>query len=228
MACSDAAGEWLFGNKAKYIVVKNGIDTKKYLFNIDIREKMREEIGVPKDAIIYGHVGHFTEQKNHRYLIDLFKVISERNPTAYLLLIGDGALRKEISEKIKHSGIDLNRIFLLGIRADVNDLMQAMDYFIMPSLYEGLPIAAVEAQASGLRTLLANTISKETEVSKTVFWFDLSDPESVAKIILSVSTIQDRLVPNSEVIKAGFDANEVAHFLEDLYKRLIEKEENNT
>lgn len=220
LACSDVAGEWLYGNKNNFTVVRNGINTEKYNFNNIIRCETRKNLGLPDDAMVYGHVGHFTEQKNHEFLLRIFGEIQEKQNNAYLLLIGGGVLEDKVRCLVKNKPYS-SRVFFLGLRSDVDKLMQAMDCFIMPSIYEGLPIAAIEAQAAGLRVFLANTISKETQVTDSVEWLDLKNtPKEVALKIIKIGPNRDRNAANIAVKNAGYDAIETARFLEKMYLRL--------
>lgn len=225
LACSDIAGNWLYGAKRNFTVVRNGINTEQYKFSEIIRHSVRETLGISDQSFVYGHVGHFTKQKNHEFLIRTFAEILKKQKDAYLILVGGGALEERIKNLVEDSGLK-ERVFFLGLRADVNRLMQAIDCFIMPSIYEGLPIAAIEAQAAGLKVFLADTISYETQITDSVEWFSLSkEAEEIALNIIEAGMQQDRLTPNFVVKKAGYDSIETAKFLEKLYYRLCKEKD---
>jgi glycosyltransferase EpsF len=165
-ACSEYAGRWLFGNRAfckgKVVVVRNAIDTKKFKFNPNVRERVRRELGV-EGKFVVGHVGRFMPQKNHAFLLDIFAEVHRRSGESVLLLVGDGELKTTIEEKARRLALT-NCVIFLNVRDDVNELYQAMDVFVLPSLYEGLAVVRVEAVAAGLPCLVAAGQTTELEV----------------------------------------------------------------
>lgn len=169
-ACTYNSGKWLFGEKVvksdKFKVIPNAIDTEKYKFSESIRQKMRCELGI-EEKIVYGHVGRFHPAKNHGFLLELFSEIHKKQSNSVLLLVGDGELRGEIEGKIKELSLQ-DSVILLGVRSDVHLLMQAMDVFLFPSSWEGLPLTVVEAQAAGLPCFVSNTVTKEVYLSDLV------------------------------------------------------------
>lgn len=148
-ACSVYAGKWMFGDKfydsGKVRLIRNAIDLKKFTFNQDIRDRVRLELGLT-DNFVLGHVGRFCYQKNHEFLIRIFHQVYLQNPKARLLLVGDGELKEQVMEQVSKLGLE-QAVLFLGVRNDVEKLMQAMDVFVLPSRYEGLGIVALEAQA---------------------------------------------------------------------------------
>ena len=140
-ACTEYAGKWLFGKKVverkELNVINNAIDLKKFEFNENTREDLRKELGIKEDTLIIGHVGRFMKQKNHEFLIDVFEKAIKQDDNIYLILVGQGPLEDKIKEMAKEKGIEY-KILFLGQRNDVNKLYQAMDIFVLPSLYEGL------------------------------------------------------------------------------------------
>ncbi|MFV0250041.1 MAG: glycosyltransferase family 1 protein [Bacilli bacterium] len=169
-ACSNSAGKYLFGNK-KYEIIYNAIDIEKFKYNEDIREKLRKEMNLENKMVI-GNVARFELQKNHEFLIDVFEKIVQKNDNAILLLIGDGYLKEKIKNIVIQRGLSKYVIFT-GVRKNVNELYQAMDLFLLPSLYEGLPLVGVEAQISGLNCFFSTSITKEIEVSEKVKFLSL-------------------------------------------------------
>ncbi|MBQ9436818.1 MAG: glycosyltransferase, partial [Lachnospiraceae bacterium] len=147
LACGKAAGDWLYGGK-NYEIIYNGIDLEDFRFSLEKRQKARNQITASKNALLVGHIGNFFSAKNHLFLLEIFSKIKKQEENAELALIGDGELRSEIIEKIKELHLE-NSVKLLGERKDVSSLIQGLDILVFPSLYEGLPIALIEAQASG-------------------------------------------------------------------------------
>ena len=173
LACSEVAGKWIFGNKP-FMVINNGIDTKKFKFSMLQREKIREELKIPNNYTVIGNVAAFREQKNHKFLIDIFYDYLKINPQSILLLVGEGKLKKDIQEKVKKLGIE-NNVKFLGIRDDVNLLMNAFDIFVFPSLYEGFGIALLEAQCNGILCFASDTIPKSVKVSENLKFLSLKE-----------------------------------------------------
>lgn len=220
LACSEEAGKWLYGDCGPYTVIRNGIDTKKYLFDQSLREQVRRDLSIPMDCLVVGHVGRFTKQKNHRMLLDIFDAIHRMRGDARLILIGAGPLEKEIREKTK--GLQLeNSVLFLGVRKDVPNLMQAMDVFLMPSLYEGLPIAAVEAQASGLPCILSAGISSEIVLTKHLQFLppDIGANTWADRALdyHSSGLQKDRENACQEIKKAGYDVSDMVRVLQEIY-----------
>jgi glycosyltransferase involved in cell wall biosynthesis len=168
-ACSLESGQWLFGNKIihrdNFKVIYNAVDLEKFSFNEEIRQKYRKEFGVTEKEYLIGHVGRFQEQKNHTFIIDVFNNICLNNDDFKLILIGDGYLKKAIEKKANDYGIN-DKVIFTGVRKDVNNLMQAMDVFILPSLHEGLPLVLIEAQAAGLPCFISENVTSK-DIVKT-------------------------------------------------------------
>lgn len=228
LACSEIAGKWMYGEKKDFQIIKNGILTEKFLYSDEKKKRMRKELKLPENAVVFGNIGRFSVQKNQIFLIDLFSEILLRNKNSYLLVVGDGALRPQIEEKIMGKGIQEN-VFLLGVRNDIPDLLNCMDALIMPSLYEGLPVVCIEAQASGLKLFLSDSISRETQITEQVYWFSLKDKiESIAQQIYNkcknIRLENQRQHDNCIIAEAGFDIKKSAKELEKIYRNLKEKE----
>ena len=157
-ACGKQAGDWMFTGH-NYTIVKNAIDLDKYKSSSEIENEMKNQLHI-KNKYVIGHVGRFREEKNHTFLVDVFNEVKKIHSDSVLLLVGDGEKQEEIKQKVKELGLE-NDVIFTGARADVNLLMQAMDIFVFPSLYEGLPLTMVEAQASGLHCLISDRIPDE-------------------------------------------------------------------
>ena len=165
-ACGETAGRWMFGDRCfdrgEVTVMPNAIDTEQFAFDPAARAALREELGIPQDAFVVGHVGRFMYQKNHKLLIDIFAKLLKEKSEARLLLIGEGELIGQIKEKVERLGIRGTVIFT-GVRNDVNKLYSVMDVFCLPSFYEGMPVVAWEAQANGLPCVFSDWVSKEAK-----------------------------------------------------------------
>lgn len=223
LAASVEAGEWLFGSNAikkdNFFVLNNAIQTEKFIFNKDIREKVRKKLKIDTKTVI-GHVGNYKKEKNHTFLIDVFQKYHKKNPNSILMLIGDGKLEDTIKNKVREYNL-LNSVLFLGSRSDVNDLMQAMDIFIFPSLFEGLPVTLIEAQAVGLPILASDTITDEVKITELVNFKSIEiQPKLWAKDIDKI-LVKTRKNMNAEIIQAGYDINETAFWLEELYLKLV-------
>ena len=175
-ACSELAGRYLFGNKAfdrgEVKIIHNAIDIDKFRFDEVARKKLRKEFGIKDSTIVIGHVGRFVQQKNHTFLVDVFKEYHEKNSDSKLLLVGSGPLENKIKKKVEKLGLK-NSVLFLGQRDDINKLYSVMDIFCLPSLYEGLPVVGVEAQATGLPCMFSDRITDDIIASKNVILIGL-------------------------------------------------------
>lgn len=178
-ACSTIAGIWLFNKKnvsnGNVKIIRNAVDYDKFKFNKETRDKIRKKLKIKNNEILIGHVGRFTNQKNHKFLIDIFKEINKKNNNTKLVLIGTGELENLIKEKVKKYELE-DKVIFLGFRSDVNDLMQAMDIFLFPSLYEGLPVVLIEAQAASLPIFTSkDVVSNEVNITDKVKFISLKE-----------------------------------------------------
>lgn len=221
MACSQAAGEWMFGDR-EFVVLNNAIDAKDYQYNQKVREIQRNALGIALDNFVVGHVGRFSPQKNHEFLIDVFAELIKKGE-ATLLLVGDGDLRDCIYKKACQLGIE-RRIIFTGVRNDVADLLQAMDVFVFPSYYEGLGIVVIEAQASGLPCLISDGVPVECKKTDLVQQIPLSEgAKAWATAIVSVDGTRRRNT-YEEIKASGYDIVENARKLQCFYERVTVEE----
>lgn len=177
LACSQVALDWLYDYttvKKRAIVIRNGIDTARFKFNALIRRQIREELGIEEDVFVFGHVGRFCEVKNHRFLVEVFEKYLRKYGHAKLVLVGGGELFAQTQEMVKKLELD-GHVLFLGVRSDIECLLQAMDVFVFPSLYEGLPVALVEAQASGVKVVCSDKVSKESKLSDGCYFYSLAN-----------------------------------------------------
>lgn len=219
-ACGKEAGEWMFCT-LDFEILNNAIDTKRYIYNEENSLKMKEKLGIA-DKFAIGHVGRFRYEKNHSFIIDIFKEVCKKESNSVLLLVGDGPLEKEIKKKVNNLGLE-DKVKFLGARDDVNDLMQGMDVFILPSLYEGFPLTMIESQASGLDCIISDKVPKECIVTNNVKSISLEEsPEYWAnKIIKSKNKKRKNLY--NEIQDAKFDIKSNAIWLQEFYLKNIAK-----
>lgn len=225
-ACSEMAAKWLYSKKQfinkKYDIINNAIDSKSFIYCEQKRLEKRSELGL-KGQYVIGHIGRFNLVKNHEFLIDIFKSVHEKDNDVILLLVGDGELRINIQEKVNKLGLQNNVIFT-GIRSDISDILQAMDIFVFPSLYEGLGIVAVEAQASGLHCIASDQVPKEISVTENVKFLSLDDNVDVwVDEILRKKNYFERQDTSLLVKNNGYDINNVCKKLEKIYINSIEE-----
>lgn len=224
-ACGQDAGKWLFG-KDDFTELKNGIETKKYMFNESVRNEYRKKLGVGNRTLI-GHVGNFIEQKNHVFLINMFAELLKKNPDYILLLISDGELMEQIKAQVKNLGISENVIFL-GKTPDVCSYMQAMDIFVLPSLYEGLPVVLVEAQSAGLPCLVSDKVAVEANLTGKMKYISI---QSTAKWVNQIEALNRELPDidrkkcceynNMKIADAGYDITRSAEVLRNYYTEFL-------
>lgn len=220
-ACGDEAGKWMF-NTDNFKVLNNAINAKDYTFNLNIRNDKRKEFGISDDSILVGHVGRFFPQKNHEFLIDIFNQFHKDHPNSYLMLVGEGELKTSIQDKVRTLGLE-NYVIFTGLRSDVNELLQAMDVFLFPSLYEGLPVSIIEAQAAGLPCLISDKVPIECKKTDLVYQLSLEDSvKTWAHKIYELSHITRRDT-YEEIKQSGFDIVENAKWLENFYVDLYKK-----
>lgn len=184
LAVSKEAGDSLFQGHP-YEIIHNGIDLSLYETDEQTREMKREELGISLNDFVVGNIGRLEKQKNQAYLIDVFSELIQKRPDAKLLIVGAGSLQHNLEKKIDDMGLSKN-VFLLGERDDIPALFQVMDVFCMTSLYEGLPMVGLEAQASRKKVVLSNTISSDTKLTPNVTFVELDETkERWSNVILS-------------------------------------------
>jgi len=225
-ACSEHAGRWLFGNKVfnegKVDIIHNAIDIEKFKFNENVRNNIRKELHI-EDKFVLGHVGRFVEQKNHDFLIDIFNEVYKEKKDIILLLIGEGPLEKDIKGKIKKLGLEEN-IKFLGVRNDVYELMQAMDCFVFPSLYEGLGMVVIEAQCADLQCIVSTEVPEATRITDLIEFVSLEVPSNVWSKCIKGKLIDKKRDSNrviNNLRNSGYDILEESKKLEKKYLDLI-------
>jgi len=219
--CSLIAGIDRYGKNVvesnKFTVLNNAINTADFQFDATVRQKVRRELGINDDAFVVGHVGRFLSVKNHRFLVEVFSKILDKKPDSKLLLVGDGELRHEIEDKVERLGIK-GQVIFTGVRSDVNRMLLAMDVFVFPSLFEGLPVTLIEAQTSGLPCVMSDKVPEESiKTQGLVFIKKLEDnAEMWAEEVIECSSIE-RKSRIDEIKSAGYDITHTAAWLADFY-----------
>ena len=248
VACGEKAAKWLFGSDADLVemesfvngenhskntvvLMKNAVDTDKFSYSTDVREKVRKKMKISRDTLVIGHVGRFTHDKNQSFLIDIFKNVNSLNKKSAMMLIGGGKPKEEISykeeieRKVQQSGLK-GKVKLLGVREDINELMQAMDILVMPSRTEGFPVTLVEAQAVGLCCLVSDAVGYDINMTEKIQYKSLEEDASqwAQKILSMTADGQNReaeSIPMKEkVIERGYEIADAAKDLEAFYEYL--------
>lgn len=217
MACSRYAGEWLFGRGAEFEVVNNAIDLSRFAFDSEARARTRAGLGLAFNQLAVGHVGRFMPQKNHRFLIEAFAELVRLRPNSVLLLAGAGEDEAAARGWVAELGV-VDKVRFLGQRDDVGKLYQAFDAFVLPSLYEGLPLVSVEAQAAGLPCFLSDRITREVDVTGAVRFLPIDDVSAWVDALADVKpgTRVDVFGKDFE----GYDIDRAADKLDSRYLEL--------
>ena len=216
-ACSQLAADWMFTRnvaKSKVHIIRNAVNTKEFLFSEDKRTTVRNEFDIG-DRFVIGHIGRMSNTKNHKFLLNVFNEYHKKDPNSILMLVGDGELRDEIKRQAEKLEISDSVIFT-GIRDDVPELLCAMDCFVMPSYFEGLPVTLVEAQATGLRAFISDTITREVDLTDLISYVSLELNDKQWAMMLE-STANDRTQYNNVVASSGFDISNELTKIERLY-----------
>lgn len=221
LACSGEAAEFMFGDKSlrrnEVEVIFNAIDVEKYQYNSAVREAVRRELNLSFENFVVGHVGRMCYQKNSLFVIELFYHVYQRNKNAILVLVGDGEDREQVKQAIKQYGIEKN-VLMLGMRSDVEKLMQAMDVFLLPSRFEGLPVVLIEAQAAGLHCICSNQFTNKSNITGNVEFISLNESIEYWVTAILNSCGKERKDEKDAVTKAGFNINYEVGKLEKILK----------
>lgn len=222
-ACSTEAGIWLYGkehiNGSNYYMLKNAIDVDEYIYSKKKRDFIRNEFNISNSANVIGTVGRLTEQKNPNRIIEIMRELVKLDKKILLLWVGTGKLCSYVQKKIDETKLNDN-IILCGVRNDIASIMSAIDVFLLPSLWEGLPVVAVEAQASGLPCILSDTVTKEVQISDLVTYVSLDkNNDEWAKCI--VEMIGKRHDVSKTIVESGFDIRNTSSWLCSFYSNLV-------
>lgn len=219
-ACSDSAAKWFYPNYEHAFLVYNAINVKKYLFNEKSRNEIRQRYGLNDRAILLGDVARLEKQKNLFYLIDVFYKYHKQNPNSYLMIIGNGSLKKKLKKYTYRKGIS-NAVIFTGEIDNVQDYLSALDIFVMPSLYEGLPITLVEAQTSGLKCIASDNVTKEVNITKNISYCPIGK-RNINIWIDNIHKSKNRVKNGEKMINSPFDIAKGAINLEKEIVKILD------
>ena len=219
-ACGKKAAEALWGSDKDVYIMNNAIDINKFKYKSDIREKIRKKMEIDGKFVI-GSVGRFSYQKNSLFLIDIFKDILDINSEAILILVGTGPDEELVRKKVQDNDLE-SKVYFLGRRTDINELMMAMDVFLLPSRFEGLPIVLVEAQCTGLSCLVSNTITKEIKINPNINYISINDGTTLWCDALKNDVYKiDRENAYKKIQTSGYDIKKESEKIEKKYVDLV-------
>lgn len=225
-ACSDKAGKWLYGEKAitqqNYYMIPNGVDLKRFEFDVNKRNQMRMTLGIKKDMMILGHIGRLSTPKNHKFLLNVFNKYHKINSNSKLLLVGDGELFDCIKEHIDKLNIS-DAVIMTGSKQNTEDYYQVMDIFVFPSLWEGLPVSVVEAQANGLQCLISDVITHDVDLTDLIQYLPLDEELWLGAIVEAHKKKRMGLTNENIQRLQPFDALTVANKLQEFYLKQDER-----
>lgn len=219
LACSESAGEWMFGNK-EFTIVKNGISLQEYSFDKVSGNNLRERYGIREKKVI-GVVGRLDPQKNPLYTSEILRKLIEKNSDYVGVFIGDGALKEQLKEKIIQYDMQ-NKILLIGAVDNVNEWMSAIDCILMPSLFEGLPFVLVEAQAAGVPCVVSSTVSEEANITGMIEYVSLDEKPEIWAEKLKCACEKNRYDLSEKLIDSGYSIADTA----DKVSKIIEESLN--
>lgn len=225
-ACSNEAGAFFFGDKLwreKGVIIHNAIPCDKFVYNKAQRQQLRSRLGI-ENCFVIGHVGRFMEQKNHSRLIEIFHYIYSRQPKARLLLIGSGELEDSLRQHAAALGV-LHAVIFAGEQSEMHLWYQVMDVFVMPSLFEGLTLAGIEAQAAGLPCVFSDRVSRETQVTSDISFVPVEAEDTIwyGNIMKYVNHV--RIDTSKQIRQAGYDICQEAKKLQEIYCQLVAVQE---
>ena len=217
LACSMAAGEFMYGNK-KYFVLKNAIDAEQFRYDKGKEIAARKELKIPENALVLGTVGRVEAVKNPNAIFEIYKQINKRIENVYLIWVGDGKLKEQTESLFEKEGL-LEKVIFTGVRSDVNCIIQAFDVFLFPSFYEGLGVAAIESQTAGIQTICSNNIPKEVAITDRCTFVSIDDITLWVDKILSMDL--QKTDEYQSVVKAGYDIYTTVIWLQSFYESII-------
>ena len=224
--CGELAVEFYFGKQIaqskSYTLIRNALEDERFIYQPQVRERLRRKYQLG-DRFVLGHVGRFMYQKNHTFLIDIFAQVHRQNPNTVLFLIGEGELEGKIREKIARLGLTDSVVFT-GSIPNVNEMYQMMDVFLLPSLYEGLPVVGIEAQASGVPCIFSDTVTEEVRITDVTEFIPLTAPvEQWASAILKHTKSEPRRDMTADIVKAGYSIHTEAEKMQQMYLDMVER-----
>lgn len=222
LACSTEAGKYLFGRDSFYLA-KNAIDSRRFKYDPVARSTQRRCFGVGDHDLLIGHIGRFNLQKNHRFLIEVFSEVVKNKDNAYLVLVGSGELEQDIRQRVSEAGIT-DKVIFQPVTMRPEAIYSSLDVFLLPSLFEGLPLVGIEAQCSGLPCFFSSEITRETAISPLAHFLDLNaGPMAWAQAIVSSSVDKDRIQYASMAAKHGFESTVNNEIMRQFYLEVAER-----
>ena len=227
IAPSKLAAEYMFGRNRKVldqvVYLNNGLDIDTYSYSSELRNQIRDQYDL-RDRFVMGHIGRFNEQKNHAFLLSVFAKVVEKEPDARLLLVGEGKLEDEIKSKVHELKIE-DKVVFAGVQSNVRAYLSAMDLFVFPSLFEGMPNTVIEAQANGLSCIVSDTITKEANITGHVFYLGLEDTFDfwVDNVLQHRNAI--RFDAHNILLEQGYDILSVSRRFIDLFEEHGDKDD---
>ena len=224
VACGVEAGRWMFGKK-KFDVIDNGINLQKYCYSYKYRKEIRSRYGIGIDDIVIGNVGRLVKAKNHAFMLDCFQKFQERYNNAWLILVGDGELKKELLAKVQQLGI--KNVIFAGNVSDTNKYYSAFDCMLFPSVFEGMPFTLIEAQASGVPIVASDIITRDVNITKNIEYVSLNEDIAVwCEIISNTMVLGNMREKNLNIMEGSiYDIATSVKKLEEIYKSLIGRRE---
>lgn len=217
-ACSREAGEWFYRNKADFAILRNGIETERFAFSSSMRKKTRNKLGLADTDFVIGTIGRCVEQKNQRRAVEVFNDFCKENINAKLVIVGEGPLRKHLEQQVKNLGID-DKVVFTGTLTNTNEVYSSFDCFLFPSLYEGLGIVLVEAQANGLPCVISSTIPREVDlIPSLVERVNLNESNKIwVEAMKRMKPMDNRQEAPKLIKEAGYCINDIAKEMENFY-----------
>lgn len=215
LACSQVAAKWLYeftGALSESVVINNGIDLSQFRFDPDNRRAVREKYNIPASSLVVGHVGRFDTVKNHVFLLDVFNDFRRLHPDSYLICVGVGELMDAVRSKVHDLGLQ-DKVILAGLQKDVYKYLSSFDYLVFPSLYEGLPVALVESQASGVMTVCSDKVSPEAKLTEYLSYFELEKSPKEWAEYLNDTELLDRHEYTCGLTEKGYDIVHTVNYL---------------
>ncbi|MCB0372549.1 MAG: glycosyltransferase family 1 protein [Muricauda sp.] len=216
-SCGDKASLWLFGRKnlSRVQIINNAIATDDFEYNSEVSSSLRKELGL-EESLVIGHVGNFVPEKNHHFLLQVFNEIKKKEPTSKLMLVGGGGLQRQYEELAAQMGLGKSVVFM-GVRKDVNQLLQAFDVFLFPSTNEGLPVTLIESQAAGLKILASENISNELDITGNLIFMSLEkSPLEWADQLIQMANYE-RVGTRQKIVDGNYDIKSNAAELQKFY-----------
>lgn len=223
LACGEEAGKWMYGD-LDYKVVSNAISLDRYRYSEAYRAEIRRRHGIPNDAKVIGHIGRFVPAKNHEMIVDIFKSIASTDENVTLVMVGDGELKPKIEHRVS-TELLTDRVVFAGNVDDAYKYYSAFDVLLFPSLFEGLPYTLVESQASGLKCLVSDNVTKDVKVTSCIEYLELNKSEKVWRdtLITCLQESNDRYEKSKSMIGSVYDVKHMIVELVNIYNEIGER-----